>query len=256
MIIENISNVKPRLLKPILLSPLATIYINHLRRKPNHEIPILKSNQMLKSESEVHECVNILNKSGLPLHSDIVKNWDHLIAFSQIIHTFDQEANILDAGGELNSPLVVWLYAYGFENLKVINLAFKKDFSISSINYKQGDITSTPYPDETFDAICSLSVIEHGVDLDEFLHECNRILKPGGVLIISTDYWNENLQSGKIEAYGAEWMPFNSKTLNQFLNKAVSFGFDSPNVDMTTYEPVVNWKNRNFTFVICKLELR
>jgi SAM-dependent methyltransferase len=255
MTIRYTKYIKSRLFKYILLSPLADIYLNYLRKKQNAKTPILEANRVLKFESEIHESVSILRKLGLPLHSDIAKNWDHLIAFSQIIHTFDEEANVLDAGGELYSPLVVWLFAYGFDNLNVINLAFENDFNKASIMYQRGDITSTSYPNETFDVICSLSVIEHGVDFDGFLDECRRILKPGGLLLISTDFWNGNLHSEKIEAYNADWKPFNSKTLEQFLKTAVSFDFRHSELDLAIKNPVVNWKNRDFTFVICKLEM-
>ncbi len=43
-----------------------------------------------------------------------------------------------------------------------------------------------PYEDGAFDALTSIEVIEHLENPYHFLRECARILKPGGVLIIST----------------------------------------------------------------------
>jgi 2-polyprenyl-3-methyl-5-hydroxy-6-metoxy-1,4-benzoquinol methylase len=43
-----------------------------------------------------------------------------------------------------------------------------------------------PYDDATFDLVYSGEVIEHIYNPDYMLEECNRVLKPGGLLIIST----------------------------------------------------------------------
>ncbi len=43
-----------------------------------------------------------------------------------------------------------------------------------------------PYEDASFDALTSIEVIEHLENPYHFLRECARILRPGGVLIVST----------------------------------------------------------------------
>lgn len=43
-----------------------------------------------------------------------------------------------------------------------------------------------PFPDDTFDSASVLDVIEHVVDQDALLAELHRVLKPGGVLIVTT----------------------------------------------------------------------
>ena len=45
---------------------------------------------------------------------------------------------------------------------------------------------SLPYPDGAFDVACSLEVIEHIKDQFAFTRELYRIVKPGGVVIVST----------------------------------------------------------------------
>lgn len=48
-----------------------------------------------------------------------------------------------------------------------------------------------PFKDSSFDAVVSNQVIEHILDIDHFIKEIYRILKPGGYAVIST----ENLSS-------------------------------------------------------------
>ena len=42
-----------------------------------------------------------------------------------------------------------------------------------------------PFPDEVFDAVCALEVLELFTDMDEPIRELTRVLRPGGVLLTS-----------------------------------------------------------------------
>lgn len=48
------------------------------------------------------------------------------------------------------------------------------------------DVTKIPYPGNFFDLIIAGEIIEHIYDTDFFLEELNRMLKPGGYVLIST----------------------------------------------------------------------
>jgi len=49
----------------------------------------------------------------------------------------------------------------------------------------QGDLTCLPFPDGTFDLITALDVVEHIREDEGALREVNRVLRPGGVLLVS-----------------------------------------------------------------------
>ena len=49
--------------------------------------------------------------------------------------------------------------------------------------------------DSYFDSIICLSVIEHGFNEDLFFSQFSRILKKGGFLILSFDYWEKKINT-------------------------------------------------------------
>jgi SAM-dependent methyltransferase len=54
-----------------------------------------------------------------------------------------------------------------------------------------GDITALGMASDSFDAIISIGVVEHRrAGPEPFLDEMNRILKPGGIMLISVPYFN------------------------------------------------------------------
>ena len=48
-----------------------------------------------------------------------------------------------------------------------------------------GNAAELPYPDDTLDVVLSLEAISHYLDYEPFLDEAHRVLRPGGVLVIS-----------------------------------------------------------------------
>lgn len=75
-------------------------------------------------------------------------------------------------------------YIYGVDNLqKDLQKAEKKGLETKFVNL---DKDKLPYTANYFDAVTSLDVIEHVKDPDVHVQETYRVLKKGGILIIST----------------------------------------------------------------------
>ncbi len=82
-----------------------------------------------------------------------------------------------------------------------------EDYKFNKIPCKFGDFNKgLPYEDETFDNVCSIEVVEHIEDQFKYIREINRILKPGGRLLITTpNILNANSRFAYM-AYGAYFL--------------------------------------------------
>ncbi len=59
----------------------------------------------------------------------------------------------------------------------------------SGIDFEVASATRLPFPKESFDFIIMSGLIEHVIDTEQMFKEANRVLKPGGgVLITTTDF--------------------------------------------------------------------
>jgi tocopherol O-methyltransferase len=65
------------------------------------------------------------------------------------------------------------------DRARAAGLQAKTDFQVANA-------LNIPFPDNSFDLIWSLESGEHMPDKAKFLHECHRVLKPGGKLIFVT----------------------------------------------------------------------
>ena len=54
------------------------------------------------------------------------------------------------------------------------------------------DLEKTNFNDNMFDFYIVV-VIEHGVNIQNYFKEMNRILKKDGILLTSTDYWPDKI---------------------------------------------------------------
>ena len=70
-----------------------------------------------------------------------------------------------------------------------IAIASRRCVGLSNVHFELGDAAQLPFEDETFDAVMSSQVFEYLDNVDGALQEINRVLRPGGrVLIHDTDW--------------------------------------------------------------------
>jgi len=213
-------------------------------------------NGTLQNEAEWKDALALGKRLKVPLHRSPEKNWDHLAAVFAILGNTTPAARILDAGAELYSNVLPALFAYGYRDLVGINLGFTDPARRGPIRYLHGDITKSDFPDGHFDAVTCMSVIEHGVPLEGYFREMYRILKPGGLLITSTDYFPTAIDTHGQSAHGAPIKVFTRSEMEDMLRLATEIGFELTGpVGLDCTQKPAHWANfdLDYTFVIFTL---
>ncbi|MCI2237856.1 glycosyltransferase [Paenibacillus sp. TRM 82003] len=188
---------------------------------------------VLQDAAEVADAVAQAKRLRLPAHPDSPKNWDALGAVAAVLTLADdgsRAARVLDAGSARYSPVLPWLRLYGFGAergaLAGINLEFGAPVHRDGVEFRHGDVTATGLPDGSLDAVTCLSVIEHGVPVPAFLAETARVLRPGGVLCVSTDYDADPPDTTGITAYGAPVRIFSPDDVRELVAQADRVGLE------------------------------
>jgi hypothetical protein len=84
----------------------------------------------------------------------------------------------------------------------------------------------------------------------------SRILKPGGVLITSADYFETRIDTKGQTAYGVPIHIFTKEEILDAVKIASQFGLSlTGSLDMSSKEKIVHWRqyNLSYTFVVFSL---
>jgi SAM-dependent methyltransferase len=161
---------------------------------------------------------------------DEVKLWD-VMNVERLLSSTDRKARLLDCGG-FNSPCLRALSLAGFTNLYGIDL--NPSLTAQATPWKTTltvqDMQATTFASCSFDVLISCSTIEHGVSWPRFLAEAARLLRPGGLLYLSTDLVHDDAESSSCEAFGLPWWPLRAGDLPGTIQLLDDCGFEPPPV--------------------------
>ena len=219
--------------------------------------------RVLQSWQEVGEAILSLQREGLPAHHTAQKNWDHFLLYN-VIKRVERQATIVDLGcGE--GYTLAFLHALGFKNIYGVDYRIDQRLGIkrlltqwrqktlkSPYHLLRGDITNTRFQAGSVDVAISISTIEHSVDIEGFFAEARRILKPGGLLFLTTDYWEEKIATdSNARAFGLGWKVFCRDQVENMVETASSLGLtlvDKPVIPRCS-DRTVFWQNAGYTFI-------
>ena len=193
----------------------------------------------------------------------------------KIISGAKRESFVLDVGC-YESPILPMLKRLGFFNLYGCDLVLKSDSNskltnMSSFMYHEDykpiaemyndksyqlsirNLEDTNYSDQMFDYVTSLSVIEHGINIEKYFREMSRIIKNNGYLLTSTDYWPDKLVNNKnVLSKGTPDNIFSRDEIENLVAIAEKSGLKliEP-IDFEYKDKVVRWNSigLDFTFI-------
>lgn len=205
--------------------------------------------KVLQNWQEIEAAGQEIQRLNLPLHLDVHKNWDHLLLY-EVMATQDKQSLMVDLGcGECCT--LDFLSALGFKNLHGVDLKVEPR-GVIPYTLHQGDIIKTPFANNSCDVAVSVSVIEHGVDLPAFFAEVSRLLKPNGLLFLTTDYWQEHIEiDSKIRPFGLEWKVLSQTDVLQLISLAQENNLvleGDGGIPACSDKPI-NWNNYRYTFL-------
>jgi FkbM family methyltransferase len=96
-------------------------------------------------------------------------------------------------------------------------------------------------------------VIEHGVDIHDFFAEAQRLVRPGGLLVLTTDYWEEKIEiPSEFRIFGLPWMIHSKEEIESLIQEASKYGFDPLDGESIPAcgDPCVRWGGYEYTFIL------
>ena len=221
--------------------------------------------RVLQDWAEVGDATLNMRKNHLPCHGMAYKNWDIWNIYN-LVKNMNRNIRILDFGCA-GCFVLKLLNHLGFQNIYGIDLyesiqTFIFDELMSILKYPnvkviRGNGLKSGFHDGFFDLVISLSVIEHNVNIEYFFKEMYRVLKPDGVLYLSTDYWGEKIVSEDKNKV------FSKIEIKDMLDFAESTGFQVNKNIPKCKDKVVFANDKRYTFLSmvfkklkgCKLSL-
>jgi SAM-dependent methyltransferase len=192
-------------------------------------------------------------RTGRRLRPEFFKSWD-VARFARVLTArLPRAAAVLDVGS-VASELPWVLHMAGFTNITgcdldqtVLTMPFAR-----AIRYRVGDPESLGIASNSLEAVTAVSTIEHGVDVPSFLTTVAKVLKKGGRLCVSTDYWPMKIDTTGTQWFGLPWTIFSELEIRQVIQDAADRGLvlngwngRLPN----PVEQVVSWNGRSYTFI-------
>jgi SAM-dependent methyltransferase len=181
---------------------------------------------------------------------DMLKSWDVLATINFLERNLGKNEPILDIGCYA-SEVIVALRQLGFSNLTGADLDPKLTQMPhqESIRYERCNFMHTPFADASFQAITSISVIEHDFDGQSLLQEMSRLLRPGGYFIASFDYWPEKIDTGGTRFFGMDWKIFSKEEISRFVTEAAGYGlFPVGELKYSGKEKPIDCAGKQYTF--------
>ena len=181
---------------------------------------------------------------------DRVKGWDVLKTVRFIEDHVERNAPLLDIGAYASEILCI-LHRLGYTNLTGVDLNpnIGRMPHSDTIRYIKSDFMHTPFENDSFAAVTSISVIEHGFNAPSLFAEISRLLRPGGYFIASFDYWPEKIDTSNTPFFGMDWKIFSKAEVSAFIDEAARYGLRPfGELHLDAMDRPIHYARRDYTF--------
>ena len=83
----------------------------------------------------------------------------------------------------------------------------RRRYARDGVEFVHADVLELPLPDASFDVVCSFETIEHVPDPDDLAAQLRRVLRPGGVCLVSTPRVEETTHDPENPFHAVELAP-------------------------------------------------
>jgi SAM-dependent methyltransferase len=194
-------------------------------------------NFFLQSRADVDSATKFLEDNGYITSGLSCKNWEFFH-----VAPYLKDGALLDMGSSGSIVLDNAVKKKIVGEKVGVDLEYPPNVSSpEGMKLMRGDLMETGLPDESFDIVTSLSVLEHDVDFEKFAKEASRLLKKMGSLFVSFDYAPEKIDTSLTRLYSLRWNVLSKEDVIEFVRVCGEHGLElSGEIDWKTNEMVIN----------------
>jgi len=160
-------------------------------------------------------------------YSNYIKQTKNIRKFNNIIRELKKFSNggkLLDIGCAMGTFLEIARYYWDVEGLEISSYASNYTRNNLKITVFNGTIEEAKYPDDSFDVVTCIDVLEHVDDPNLMINEIARIIKPDGIaffetLITDSPTVNRNIKKWKLMIPPVHLFYFSKKSLQLIMEK-------------------------------------
>lgn len=93
----------------------------------------------------------------------------------------------------------------GIDTKEGLEAVFAQQFADKAVHYRKMDAAQMDFTDESFDTVCISNSLHHMPDVSRTLGEMLRVLKPGGYLIVSEMYCDDQTETQMTHVHLHHW---------------------------------------------------
>jgi SAM-dependent methyltransferase len=208
-----------------------------------------------------YEYIHRLRMGCWPIPVAMNKSWDVWSMYTIIRdHVTDYRSQVFDMGS-YNSEIPLVLSKSGYQNIRASDLNplgrmicwYGRSIDFRCENFYEPDLAP-----QSVAAMTALSVIEHGYDQAQLIATAKRLLRPGGLLLITTDYHEEKIViPDTFRPFDMSYQIFSKADVESLLHDANQAGFELvDSAEWANSEHPIRWEGMQYTFVMIGLRKR